>query len=146
MTESDVCSVDNMYVFVRQEYLASLIAAYNMFAADSCDRFLSRDLTPREMSDEHFEGDAGYWWCRHMVRDGVFCIANVTVPESIRGQGVFGEFLDYVISNPHYFTGVEVESLDRDGRLIEYLNERDFVETHVNIWGRPTVRYMLKED
>lgn len=124
----------------RQEYLSRLIGRYGQFAADSCDRYLSRDLTPREMGDEHFEGDAGYWWCRHMrpkslSGNGVFCIANVTVPESIRGQGVFGTFLEHVMNNPHHFTGVEVESLDRDGRLVEYLVSRDFAVCRENSWA-----------
>lgn len=149
MSKNDVCSVDNMTVLKREEYLAALIAAYEMFAFDAQDKFLSGDLTPRDMS-AGFDGDPGYWWCRHMVPKGkltgrgMFCIANVRVPESIRGKGVFGEFLDYVISNPHYFTGVEVEAIFND-HLIEYLKGRGFVNFRENAWGRPTLRYTFKE-
>ena len=141
----------NRPVPVREEYLSRLIGRYEKFAADSQDRFISEDLTPHGM-DEHFKGEvweAGYWWCRHrppksLPGNGVFCLANVVVPERIRGQGVFGKFLDHIMNNPHHFAGVEVESLDRDDRLIEYLKGRGFVETDVNFWGSPTVRYMFE--
>lgn len=135
----------------RQEYLSRLVERYEQFAADSSDKFLSEDLTPREM-DKDFENGAGYWWCRHMSRtalsgNGVFCIANVYVPERIRGQGVFGEFLDHIMNNPHHYTGVELESLDPDGRLIKYLvSERGFTVVREDFDGCPTARYMFKED
>ena len=127
-----------------------MIDRYEQFAADSSapDRcFSSRDLNPSEMHDDYFEGDPGYWWCRHHSPEspsgkGVFCIANVTVPESIRGQGVFGEFLDHIMNNPHRFGGVEVEAIFND-RLIEYLEGRGFVRFRENAWDSPTLRYMF---
>ena len=148
--ETDTCPTDQHSHWIRQDYLDLLIEKYIMFAVDSADEFKSRDLTPRSM-ETYFEGDPGYWWCRHMVPKGkltgtgMFCIANVTVPERIRGQGIFGEFLDYVISHPFHFTGVEVESIFED-RLIEYLKGRGFVVKHKHSWGRPTMQYTFQKE
>ena len=121
-----------------QSYLKGLIESYDQFAVDCKDDFMSRDLAPiiegHPLMDHFIKsgGDLGYWWCRHQfaanLEDSVFCMANIRLPPSIRGQGVFSQYLDHVMSNPHHFKWIRVEALDREGDLESYLRRRGFEE------------------
>ena len=75
---------------------------------------ISEDLDTRPFPEfsETIHHPLGSCFVRCPVGSQRFSIVSVHFDPSVRGQGVFTQFLDYVRSHPHHYQGLEVAIIE----------------------------------